>query len=103
MQVLVVGGDTAPQGAVRATLELGGRHLSNSYGRTEVTVYATAFEVSAAEQIGSEVPIGRRVSNFRTVLLDDRLNLVPDGFGGKICAGGPGVLEQVEDAEGRSR
>ncbi|MFC9327360.1 amino acid adenylation domain-containing protein [Kitasatospora sp. NPDC057015] len=91
LQALVVGGDTAPPDAVRAALELGTRRLFNSYGPTEVTVYATAFEASAAERIGSEVPVGRPVSNSHTVLLDDRLNLVPDGFVGEICVGGPGV------------
>ncbi|WP_406097361.1 amino acid adenylation domain-containing protein [Kitasatospora purpeofusca] len=91
LQALVVGGDTAPPDAVRAVLELGTRRLVNAYGPTEVTVYATAFQADGADRIGTEVPIGRPVSNSHTVLLDDRLNLVPDGCVGEICVGGPGV------------
>ncbi|MEW2121280.1 amino acid adenylation domain-containing protein [Streptomyces sp. NPDC005474] len=91
LQSLVIGGEAAPPDAVRATLELGTRRLVNGYGPTEVTVYATAFETSAAERIGAEVPIGRPVSNSHVVLLDDGLNLVPDGSVGEICVGGPGV------------
>ncbi|MFC8449361.1 amino acid adenylation domain-containing protein [Kitasatospora sp. NPDC057223] len=91
LQALVVGGDIAPPDAVQAALDLGTRRLFNSYGPTEVTVYATAFDAGAAELTGSEVPIGRPVSNSHTVLLDERLNLVPDGFVGEICVGGPGV------------
>ncbi|MFD7985549.1 amino acid adenylation domain-containing protein [Kitasatospora indigofera] len=91
LQALVVGGDTAPPDVVRAALALGTRRLVNSYGPTEVTVYATAFEADDAGRIGSEVPVGRPVSNAHLVLLDDRLNLVPDGFAGEICVGGPGV------------
>ena len=91
LQTLVIGGEAAPPDAVQATLELGTRRLVNCYGPTEVTVYATAFEASAAERIGTEVPIGRPVSNSHVVLLDDGLNLVPDGSVGEICVGGPGV------------
>nr|WP_233261952.1 non-ribosomal peptide synthetase [Vitiosangium sp. GDMCC 1.1324] len=61
----------------------------NGYGPTEVTVASTLH--TAGAQNGERVPIGRPISNYHVVVLDEHLRPVPDGTPGEICIGGDGV------------
>ncbi len=84
LNTLVMGGETCPAELVQRWSPPGDRML-NTYGPTEATVTATELEA------GRPVTIGRPLSRYQVVLLNDELNPVPDGDVGEICIGGPGV------------
>jgi amino acid adenylation domain-containing protein len=64
-------------------------HFVNGYGPTEVTVASTLH--SAGPQDSERVSIGRPISNYHAVILDEHLRPVPDGTPGELCLGGEGV------------
>ena len=64
--------------------------LVNNYGLTETTVVASSGEVQPAET--SEDPsIGYPIDNTKIYILDERLQLVPQGMTGEIYIGGAGL------------
>ncbi|MFI9387927.1 amino acid adenylation domain-containing protein [Kutzneria sp. NPDC052558] len=67
-----------------------GRHLLvNGYGPTETTIAAT-LHVCDPDEPG-RVPIGKPLSGYRIVVVDEELRPVPAGVAGEICIGGAGV------------
>jgi len=66
--------------------------LTNSYGPTECTVYASSFSVLDLEAIKTEgIPIGRPYPNVNLYVLNDNLNLQFIGIPGELYIGGAGV------------
>lgn len=65
--------------------------LANLYGPTEAAVDVTSW---ACEWEGKldHVPIGRAIANTEIYLLDDHLELVPDGHPGELYIGGVGLV-----------
>ncbi|NVJ26475.1 amino acid adenylation domain-containing protein [Myxococcus sp. AM011] len=87
LQVVMSTGDVCLPETAR---QWGAHHrFVNGYGPTEVTVASTLHVVRAVE--GERVPIGRPLSNYHGVILDEQLRLVPDGVPGELCIGGEGV------------
>ncbi|MFQ6230593.1 amino acid adenylation domain-containing protein, partial [Nocardia sp. NPDC002869] len=89
MEVIIAGGEaisadlvakwsTTPEGGVA-------RRFHNAYGPTEATV---ATNISGVLQAGDRVTIGGPVRGMRTLVLDDRLNPVPEGVAGELYVGG---------------
>ena len=93
---LLTGGDVLHAGA----REEATYRLVNNYGPTETAVVATSGEVCAAEEEG--LPgIGRAIAGARVYLLDDRLELAPQGVAGELWIGGEGVARgYLGDAAG---
>ena len=79
----LVGGEALPVGLARELTARAAR-VSNLYGPTEVTVWATAERVDG-EWSGT---IGRPLPGNTAYLLDDRLNPVPPGVAGELYLGG---------------
>jgi amino acid adenylation domain-containing protein/non-ribosomal peptide synthase protein (TIGR01720 family) len=69
------------------------RTYNNSYGPTEATVCATNYQFDPAISYGSRIPVGRPLRNLAIYLLDDDLNLVPEGAVGEICISGIGLAK----------
>ncbi|WP_280677847.1 non-ribosomal peptide synthetase [Kitasatospora sp. MAA19] len=65
--------------------------LSNIYGPTEATVYATAWTADDQGPAGDAAPIGRPVANTRVYVLDTRLRPVPAGTLGELYLAGTGL------------
>jgi amino acid adenylation domain-containing protein len=64
----------------------------NLYGPSEVTTYATAGAVAAADlAAGRQPPIGRPITGTTAYLLDDELRAVPIGAPGELHLGGRGL------------
>lgn len=65
----------------------------NTYGPTEASVIATAFEPPAdwARATGAEIPIGTPLPNVAVHILDERGRPVPTGVRGELHIGGAGV------------
>ena len=63
----------------------------NGYGPTEATTFSVCNWGVQAPEPGSSVPIGRPIANTRVYVLDESLELVPDGSGGRAVHGGCGL------------
>ncbi|KAF9948776.1 hypothetical protein BGZ72_009363, partial [Mortierella alpina] len=92
LKYLVSGGE---QGLIEAYTEIlrhGGRvRLLNTYGPTETTIIATAYEATSELSQLDRVPIGRPICNARLYVLDKHRNPIPLGAIGELYIGGAGV------------
>ncbi|WP_426234753.1 amino acid adenylation domain-containing protein [Pseudomonas sp. TWP3-2] len=73
---------------------LGHVRLLNTYGPTEATVVSTIHDCSAltAQAVSWRgIPIGHGLDARRLYVLDDHLNLLPQGAVGELYIGGPGL------------
>jgi amino acid adenylation domain-containing protein len=68
----------------RIATALPGRRITNLYGPTETTTYATAADCPP-------VTIGRPIGNTQVYLLDERLRPVPPGTPAELYIGGAGL------------
>jgi len=64
--------------------------LWNMYGPTETTVWSTCSLVEDTEQ---PLSIGAPIANTRLYILDDNLNIVPQGVTGELYISGEGVTK----------
>ena len=64
----------------------------NTYGPTEATIIATAYEPAESDRNETaKLAIGRPIANARIYILDSYLNAVPVGLAGELYIGGEGV------------
>ncbi|WP_170107892.1 non-ribosomal peptide synthetase [Micromonospora echinospora] len=92
LRLIVVGGEAALAQRVTDWQRLVGTRvrLLNTYGPTEATITALAYELNTAD-LRAGVPIGRPVANTRAYVLDDDLQPVPVGVIGELYLGGAGL------------
>jgi amino acid adenylation domain-containing protein len=89
---LLAGGDVvSPSHVAQALRGLPGCRVINGYGPTENTTFTCCHAVSANEEIGAIVPIGRPIGNTQVYVLDRNLEPVPIGAVGELYAGGDGL------------
>ncbi|WP_150116923.1 AMP-binding protein, partial [Pseudomonas syringae group genomosp. 3] len=84
---------------------LGHVRLLNTYGPTEATVVSSIHDCSALtpEQVSWRgVPIGKGLAGRRLYVLDDQLNLLPQGAVGELYIGGPGLARGYHAQPGLS-
>jgi aspartate racemase len=95
LRTVIVGGEKASSTAFSSWLRVsrGKVRWINTYGPTEASVIATAYEpeISVPEQVPDSLPIGRPIANTQIYLLDPDLNPVPVGAEGELHIGGDGV------------
>jgi amino acid adenylation domain-containing protein len=92
LRYLLVGGEAAdPQWMQAALNEQKPEHFLHVYGPTEVTTFATAYEIREIKNGAVTVPIGSPISNTRVYVLDEEMELLPVGVMGELYAGGPGL------------
>ena len=98
LRLVVVGGEKAQPAAFGRWRALAGDRVRwlNTYGPTEATVIATAFE-PPADWGRDDLPIGRPIANTQIYLLDSRLRPVPLGLPGELFIGGEGVARGYLD------
>ncbi|MBV9788377.1 MAG: amino acid adenylation domain-containing protein, partial [Chloroflexi bacterium] len=94
VRITIIGGERANLERVIAWQQRVGTSttLMNSYGPTESTIVATAYEVPpvlAATLPG--VPIGQPLANLSAYILDAQLQPVPIGGTGELYLGGAGL------------
>ena len=65
--------------------------LINEYGPTETVVGCCIYEVGKKAVTGSNIPIGRPISNTQIYILDSQLQPVPIGVPGELYIGGDGL------------
>jgi amino acid adenylation domain-containing protein len=92
LRQLLAGGDVLSPPHVRRALEgLPGLTLINGYGPTEGTTFTCCFPMTAPEQVGATVPLGRPIGNTRVHIVGADLRPVPTGIWGELLAGGQGL------------
>jgi amino acid adenylation domain-containing protein len=64
--------------------------LENLYGPTEAAIYATWYSLPRGKDL-KRVPIGKPLSNTRSYILDENLELMPVGLTGELCLSGAGL------------
>ncbi len=62
----------------------------NAYGPTEATVWASLYPIVDAEQA---ILIGKPMANYKTYVLDEHLQTVPQGMTGNLYLGGESLAE----------
>ena len=101
LRLVIVGGEKASASAYTTWKALAGPHVRwiNTYGPTEASVIATAYEPEADpdREIPSELPIGRPVENVQTYILNSDLEPVPVGATGELHIGGWGLARGYLD------
>ncbi|GGP87303.1 hypothetical protein GCM10010231_66630 [Streptomyces sindenensis] len=86
------GGDVVPARAVRRVLEhCPGLIVTDAYGPTETTTFATSHSVDRPDAVPAVMPIGRAMDGMRTYVLDERLQPVPAGVPGELYISGAGL------------
>ncbi|WP_163871123.1 non-ribosomal peptide synthetase, partial [Myxococcus eversor] len=91
LQRILTGGDVVSPPHVRRAVQDWGISVTNCYGPTEITVVATTFSVSRADDVGATFPIGRPTNGTRLLVLDASLQPVPIGIAGELFIGGDGL------------
>jgi amino acid adenylation domain-containing protein len=92
LRQLLAGGDVlSPPHVRRALAELPGLTLINGYGPTEGTTFTCCYPMTAPEQVGATVPLGRPIGNTRVHVVGPGLEPVPTGVWGELLAGGEGL------------
>ncbi|MFB6893730.1 amino acid adenylation domain-containing protein, partial [Kitasatospora sp. NPDC056327] len=83
------GGDVvSPAAAARALDACPGLTVTNGYGPTETTTFATTHQVTETD---TPLPIGRPLDGMRAYVLDTRLQPVPTGVTGELYLAGHGL------------
>ncbi len=94
LRLVIVGGEKASASAYAAWQELTGGNVRwlNTYGPTEASVIATAFEpIGRDPRDTSELPIGLPIANTQIYVLDEHRRPVPGGEVGEMYIGGVGL------------
>ncbi|WP_445362258.1 MupA/Atu3671 family FMN-dependent luciferase-like monooxygenase [Microbulbifer sp. ANSA003] len=86
LECLMLGGEYLSPAVLRAIASVFSGRLFNMYGPTETTVWSSVTEIIAGDSI-----IGEPLANTQFYLLDDALNVVPQGMIGELYIGGEGV------------
>lgn len=93
LRLLIVGGEKASSSAYSAWLRAGGARVRwvNTYGPTEASVIASAYEPDPKKAFPDNLPIGRPIANVRLHVLDEKLQQLPIGTPGELHIGGAGL------------
>ncbi|MBF0525965.1 MAG: AMP-binding protein, partial [Deltaproteobacteria bacterium] len=65
----------------------------NAYGPTEMSVCVSFHQVDPDRLYDNRIPIGRPIANTSVYILDESLNLTPQGIPGEICVSGHGLAQ----------
>lgn len=91
LRIVFSGGEALSGEIVKLFYQSLSARLVNTYGPTEATVEASAFECSPSDNIYSVVPIGRQIAGANLYILDKDKNIVPIGVPGELYIGGKGL------------
>lgn len=88
---VLTGGEALSQRLARQLQTLGS--VTNLYGPTEATIWASTQTVDAADLTEGSVAvaIGKPMPGYDIYVLDERLELVPDGVVGELYIAGPAL------------
>ncbi|KAA0947673.1 amino acid adenylation domain-containing protein [Pseudomonas sp. ANT_H14] len=93
VRIYCFGGDAVPQASFElAKRALRPQHIINGYGPTETVVTPLIWKAGPELQCGAAyAPIGSRIGDRSTYVLDDQLNPLSQGLCGELYLGGEGL------------
>jgi amino acid adenylation domain-containing protein len=91
LEHLVVGGEALPTALAMELLDAGVKRLTNAYGPTEATVWATAGDVVRENLQGAVVSLGRPLPGVVVSVVDENGADVSCGVTGELVISGPYV------------
>jgi len=87
LRYVICGGEAMPAATqTEALRRLKGVSLQNLYGPTETTIHVTQW--TCRDNGETLVPIGRPIAETSAYILDESLNVVPQGVAGELYIGG---------------
>lgn len=99
---VLIGGEAFKQRLYKKITEkLITEHIFNMYGPTETTINATMYECNG-ESDSEIIPIGKPLPNYGVLVVDKRLNPLPQGYIGELCITGTGVSDGYLNDEKRT-
>ncbi|WP_051712284.1 hybrid non-ribosomal peptide synthetase/type I polyketide synthase [Spirillospora albida] len=87
LKKLIVGGEAFPENLLPELGSFPSLEIFNVYGPTETCIWSSVKELAG----DAAVSIGRPIANTTFYVLDDNLELVPEGTSGNLWIGGHGV------------
>ena len=91
VRTAIIGGERATARALTDWRAAGGRTLWNSYGPTEASIVATAWEIGEMWEGPEDPPLGRPLPGYRVRVAGPEGDPMPPGAAGEIWIGGPAV------------
>ena len=97
------GGDVvSPRAVARVAARCPSVRITNGYGPSETTVFATRHDVRPGHDYPGGVPIGRPLAGMNAHVLDEALRPVATGIAGELYVSGPGVVRGYHDSPGET-
>ncbi len=95
LREVMTGGEAASPPMVRRVLEhCPDTIVTNAYGPTETTTFATTFAMRPGHEVAAaQVPIGHPLDGTRLYVLDEHLAPVPPGATGELYIAGAGLAQ----------
>lgn len=98
LKLVTLAGEALSKNIASKHLEkIGHVKLYNEYGPTEATVWSSVHQIKSVHENGA-IPIGKAIANTILLILDDNMNLVPQGLAGELCIAGPSVSNGYQNA-----
>ncbi|HEY0603658.1 MAG TPA: amino acid adenylation domain-containing protein, partial [Herpetosiphonaceae bacterium] len=92
LRLMIIGGERAQSARLAQWQQIAPQvQMLNTYGPTEATIVATAWEAEQPADVLRELPIGRPLRNVQGYILDQQLRRVPVGVPGELCLSGPAL------------
>ncbi|MDO9023316.1 non-ribosomal peptide synthetase [Zwartia sp.] len=100
---MLVGGEALSYRLAQSMLD-SGQNVTNMYGPTEATVWASTQKISRAlfRSPTTPAPIGQPMQDYAMFILDDSLSLVPEGVVGELYISGPALAQGYVNRPGLS-
>lgn len=101
MHSIIVGGEIVPPKLfVEAAKYISYDKLVNGYGPTENTTFTCCYRLQKHPLGLEHIPVGFSLAYSSTLIVDEEMNVVPDGVEGEIIVSGAGVaLGYIGDKE----
>ncbi len=103
LKYLLVTGETVKPAVIKRWLKLyPGIKTVNAYGPAEASDDVTLYIIDQPPK-GDSISIGKPIQNLKIYIVDQYMNLCPEGVCGEICVGGVGVGRGYLNDEERTR
>jgi amino acid adenylation domain-containing protein len=95
INTILFGGEVASIAHIKKFLAASNKNnkLSNVYGPTECTAFATSYLIETLDENLNSIPIGKPISNTEAYIMNEEMKPVAVGAIGELYLGGPGVAK----------
>lgn len=95
IKTMIVGGEDFKTNIAAAVQQNFGKQLRifNEYGPTEATVGCIVTQYNPEKHKNTSVPVGAAIAGIQAYILDDFMNIVPEGVTGSLYISGNGLAD----------